>query len=70
MTHLIMAGSGVDDQHEDVWLPNSGCINHITGIKSFFRTLDESKQQVVYLGDNQVMKVEGVGTISFKTKRG
>ncbi|XP_039137400.1 uncharacterized protein LOC120274929 [Dioscorea cayenensis subsp. rotundata] len=70
VTHLFMADSGLDDQHEDVWLLDNGCSNHITGIKSLFQTLDESMQQTIRLGDNPVMKVGGMGKVRMKTKGG
>ncbi|XP_057247168.1 uncharacterized protein LOC130589694 [Beta vulgaris subsp. vulgaris] len=40
---LFMAHSTVDDASQEVWFIDSGCSNHMSGAKSLFRDLDESK---------------------------
>ena len=44
---LFMAHSAVDDASEEVWFIDNGCSNHMSGTKSLFRDLDESKKSDV-----------------------
>ena len=53
-----------------VWLVDSGCSNHMTGVKEFFSDLDETQKVVVRLVDNKVVQVEGKGTVIIKTAEG
>jgi hypothetical protein len=48
---------------EYVWYLDSGCSNHMCGIKSFFSDFDEKFRQFVKLGDNSKMMVMGKGNI-------
>ncbi|KAE8732360.1 phytosulfokine receptor 1-like [Hibiscus syriacus] len=48
---------------------NSGCSNHMTGVRSMFKELDESYKIKVRLGDNKQIKVEGKGTVAVKEKK-
>ncbi|XP_069148053.1 uncharacterized protein [Solanum lycopersicum] len=54
--------------HEERLL--SGCSNHMSGTKSLFKDLDESKKSDVRLGDNKKIQVEGEGTVSIMTSQG
>ena len=54
----------------DVWFLDSGCSNHMSGTKSLFKDLDESKKSDVRLGDNKKIQVEGEGTVSIMTSQG
>lgn len=49
---------------------DSGCSNHMSGERSLFKGLDESKKSEVRLGDDKLMKVQGKGTIAIKTTNG
>lgn len=53
-----------------MWFLDSGCSNHMSGIKSLFTELDETKKSEVYLEDDRLIKVERMGTISIKTVQG
>ncbi|XP_039134294.1 uncharacterized protein LOC120271681 [Dioscorea cayenensis subsp. rotundata] len=70
VTQLFLVGNVSDEQVEDVWLLDSGCNNHMIGMKSLFQSLNTTYQQVDRLGDNQMMKVEGMGTERFKIRGG
>ncbi|KAK3012932.1 hypothetical protein RJ639_008584 [Escallonia herrerae] len=41
-----------------VWFLDSGCSNHMCGVKSAFKDIDESKKKLVRLGDNKPVQVE------------
>ncbi|KAH0636333.1 hypothetical protein KY290_036765 [Solanum tuberosum] len=56
---LCMTQSSVDDGLNGVWFMDSGCSNQMSGTRSLFKELDESKKSEVRLGDNKPMKVEG-----------
>ncbi|KAL0364512.1 UNVERIFIED_CONTAM: Retrovirus-related Pol polyprotein from transposon TNT 1-94 [Sesamum angustifolium] len=47
---------------------DSAVSNHMTYNKGAFQTLDESFKTNVKLGDNQIMKVEGKGSVAINTK--
>ncbi|KAH7667285.1 RNA-directed DNA polymerase protein [Dioscorea alata] len=49
-----------------VWIIDSGCLNHMTGVKEMFETLDESLKHSVRLGDDKEISVIGQGTIAIK----
>ncbi|KAL3500670.1 hypothetical protein ACH5RR_039763 [Cinchona calisaya] len=48
----------------DIWFLDSGYSNHITGIKSLFKELDESHKLKLRVGDGKQMQVEGKGTVA------
>lgn len=58
---LFMAHSTVGDASQEVWFIDSGCSNHMSGTKSLFRDLDESKKSDVRLGNDKQMQVAGKG---------
>ncbi|XP_039118035.1 uncharacterized protein LOC120253897 [Dioscorea cayenensis subsp. rotundata] len=67
---LFMASGGRCVEASSVWLIDSGCSNHMSGIREHFHDLDENVQQVARLGDGKTIKVEGVGTVEFQTNNG
>ncbi|XP_044478092.1 uncharacterized protein LOC123205234 [Mangifera indica] len=54
----------------DLWFLDSGCSNHMTGIKSLFQNIDESVKLQVHLGNDKQVQIEGKGTVAVKTKSG
>lgn len=70
VTDLFMASSGSGVEHKDIWLLDNGCSNHMTGSKNIFKCLNESINQMVLLGDNNMMKVAGVVIVIFRSKTG
>ena len=48
---------------------DSGCSDHMTGIRSLFKELDENQKSEVPFGDDKMVKVEGKGTIGIKTSQ-
>lgn len=48
---------------EDVWFLDSGCSNHMCGDKALFSDLNESFRQIVKLGNNSKMSVNGKGNV-------
>ena len=67
---LFMTHSQVHNISNDIWFLDSGCSNHMLGIKSIFRDIDETHKLNVRLGDNKQIQVEGKGTIEVKTNQG
>ncbi|PKA48313.1 Retrovirus-related Pol polyprotein from transposon TNT 1-94 [Apostasia shenzhenica] len=55
---------------QNIWFLDSGCSNHMTGVKEIFKSLDESIKLQVCLGDSKQIKAEGKGIVSFKGKSG
>ncbi|KAL3500572.1 hypothetical protein ACH5RR_039665 [Cinchona calisaya] len=67
---LFMAWSADAKVVANVWLVDSGCSHHMTGDKSFFKDLDETKKKQIWLGDNKQIQVEGEGTVAVHTSQG
>ncbi|KAJ0084766.1 hypothetical protein Patl1_29610 [Pistacia atlantica] len=49
---------------------DSGYSNHMIGIKSMFKELDETRKMQVKLGNGTEIQVEGKGTVAIKTSHG
>lgn len=45
------------------WLIDSGCSNHMSGDRSLFKSLEVTPQHNICLGDDNLLQVEGVGTV-------
>ena len=41
------------------WIIDSGCSNHMSGMKKLFQDLDSSTQQTVRLGNDKELQVQG-----------
>ncbi|GKV51302.1 hypothetical protein SLEP1_g57970 [Rubroshorea leprosula] len=54
----------------DLWFLDSGCSNHMIGVRSLFRNIDETVKLKVRLGDKKQVQIEGKGTIAIRTKSG
>ena len=54
----------------DLWFLDSGCSNHMTGNKEFFENLDTSIKSEVKLGNNEIVEVNGKGTVNVITRHG
>lgn len=65
----FMTHSQVHDISNDIWFLDSGYSNHMSGIKSIFRDIDETHKLKVRLGDNKQIQVEEKGTIEVKTNQ-
>ncbi|KAG6488118.1 hypothetical protein ZIOFF_056876 [Zingiber officinale] len=52
----------VQDMNE-IWFLDSGCSNHVTGIKKNFVELDENYNSLLELGDSKKLKIEGKGVV-------
>ena len=61
---LLMAQSDVMKPEErHIWYLDSGCSNHMCGMKEWFMDFDGSYQHQVKLGDDRKMLVEGRGNV-------
>ncbi|CAL5412844.1 unnamed protein product [Camellia sinensis] len=67
---LFMTHFDPNNTSSDVWFIDSGCSNHMTGMKSLIKELDETQKLKVQLGNAKEMQVEGKGTVSIKTTHG
>jgi hypothetical protein len=67
---LFMACNDTNCKTSDLWFVDSGCSNHMTGTKSLFQELDETKKITVQLGNKKEMQVEGKGTVGVDTSHG
>ncbi|XP_020687907.1 uncharacterized protein LOC110103503, partial [Dendrobium catenatum] len=61
--NLFMTHFQGDCDISEIWFLDSGCSNHMTGMKFFFKEIDMSKKSKVIFGDNNVVQVEGKGSI-------
>jgi hypothetical protein len=52
----------------DVWMLDSGCSNHMTGNKDLFSSFDSTVKNKVKLGDDHLVNVQGMGTVSVLSK--
>lgn len=53
-------------EEQAVWFIDSGCSNHMTGVKKMFRELDETQRRLIRLGNNKQIQVEGKGIVEVK----
>jgi len=56
--------------HDNVWLLDSDCSNHMTGNKILVGNLDQSVKTEVKLGTDKTMDVDGKGVVKILTKQG
>lgn len=52
----------------DVWMLDSSCNNHMTGNKDLFSSFDSTVKNKVKLGDDHLVNVQGMGTVSVLSK--
>ena len=64
---LFMARSETIESSNDTWFLDSGCSNHMTGLRFLFKELDESYKIKVRLGDDKQMQVEGKGIVAISS---
>ena len=57
---------GVQDMkvQDNLWYLDTGASSHMTGIKSYFNTIDENIKGVIRFGDESSVVYEGKGSIS------
>jgi len=61
---LLMAHvEHIGEEEKHVWFLDSGCSNHMCGVKEWFIELDHDFKQNVRLGDDRKMTVEGRGKL-------
>ncbi|GAU16533.1 hypothetical protein TSUD_167640 [Trifolium subterraneum] len=65
---LLMAheSTSSNNPRAKVWYIDSGCSNHMCGIKEWFHDLDESFRESVRLGDDSQMSVMGKGNVKLQ----
>lgn len=67
---LFLTCLNVKESKHDIWFLDSGCSNHMTGLRNIFLSLDESIKMHVRLGDDKQVQVESKGTVGVRTKSG
>ena len=65
----LLQGNG-EEVNCELWCLDTGASSHMTGIKSFFHSIDEQKKGNVKFGDKSSIKYEGRGTIIVMCKNG
>ncbi|KAI0494408.1 hypothetical protein KFK09_024542 [Dendrobium nobile] len=68
--NLFMTHFQGDCSNSEIWFLDSGCSNHMTGMKTLFKEIDMSKKSEVKFGDNNAVQVEGKGSIAVGTNDG
>ena len=61
-----MNGSPIND----MWYLDTGANNHMTGMKTFYQSLDESHKGVVTFGDDSSIRYEGKGEVHMECTNG
>jgi hypothetical protein len=52
-----------------IWYIDSGASSHITGIREHFSDLRDTEVRIdISLGDNRIVTVAGIGTVSFRSE--
>jgi len=64
-----MACTNTDHKPSDLWCVDSGCSNHMIGVKSLFHELDEKQKKRVQLGNTKELLVEGKDMVSIDTNQ-
>lgn len=64
--HLFMPYYDIKYLHENIWLVNRGCSNHMTRMKDLFTNLDETEKMRMNLGDDKETQVTEKGTVALK----
>ena len=59
-----------DQKTAEVWFIDSGCSNHMTGLKPIFKELNEGEKLKVELGNGKELQEEGKGTVGIETHHG
>lgn len=54
----------------NLWYLDNGASNHMTGIKSKFKDMDETVTGQVRFEDGSTVEIQGKGTVMFKCKNG
>ncbi|KAA8547740.1 hypothetical protein F0562_004169 [Nyssa sinensis] len=67
---LFMTHFDPNNKSSDVWFVDRGYSNHMTGMKSLFKELDETQKLKVQLGNAKEMQVEGKGTVGIESTHG
>ncbi|KAJ4820349.1 polyprotein [Rhynchospora pubera] len=67
---LFMTKTNEESDVSQVWFLDSGCSNHMSGLKHLFEELDESYKKSVRLGNNKEIQVEGIGKVAVPTASG
>ena len=68
--YLFYSSKDVEREPKNLWYLDSGCSNHMTGEPDIFINFDQSFNSQVKLGDGNMQKVVGKGTIVVHTKGG
>lgn len=67
---LFYACHSAIEERNKKWYVDSGCSNHMSGDKTIFSKLDTSQKSQVKLGNGEMVKTKGKGTISIPTNLG
>ncbi|KAA0059766.1 Retrovirus-related Pol polyprotein from transposon TNT 1-94 [Cucumis melo var. makuwa] len=67
---LFMTNIPSDQKTAEVWFIDSGCSNHMTGLKPVFKELNEGEKLKVNLENDKKLQVEGKGTVGIETHHG
>lgn len=63
-------GSNEDRKDSNIWYLDNGASNHMTGLRSKFKQLDETVTGRVRFGDGSYVDIRGKGMVAFKCKNG
>ncbi|CAN6690774.1 unnamed protein product [Malus baccata var. baccata] len=68
--NVLCAFSAKVEKNNEVWYINSGCSNHMTAHESLLIDIDTNFIGKVKMGDGNIVKATGRGTLVINTKKG
>ena len=69
--HADVLLQGMNSSHiDDMWYLDMGANSHMTGMKTFYQSLDESHEGVVRFGDRSSIRYEGKGEVHVECLNG
>jgi hypothetical protein len=65
---MFLSCHKTEEQHKELWLLDSGCIDHTTSNIDLLSCIDSSISSDITLGDDSLVKFQGKGTVPILTK--
>lgn len=65
VSNLFMVQLEGEERATSLSLVDSGCSNHMSGIKELFKDLDESSKITVRLGDDKKIQVDALKSLNY-----
>ena len=67
-TNVLLQGMSSGSPIDDMWYLDIGEKNHMTSMKTYYKSLDESHKEVTRFGDGSSISYEGRGEVLMAKK--